>query len=273
MALEALHTAPAGKAAAAARWLGAQQQSTGSWVDQGGPNVDSTGLAAAALDAAGRDAGTARAWLASQQVTAGPTVGAGASRGALQFEGKFDAATAVKATSDGMLGMVPHGSLATLTDAHATPGTALLALAPATLSGSRAQRGQTVRVSGTGFSRGEPVRIRLANARVASGTAGADGSVSVRLTVPGSAPLGRQPVTLTGVHSLLSSSTALVVRAQAAAPSSPAPTPTPTPTAPSGGEPVLAATGPSHLGALVAGGAGFVVLGGLALRVGRRRRA
>lgn len=59
----------------AAAWLIAQRKAGGYWVAQGGPDVDSTGLAASALEATGADTSTSRAWLGSQQMTTGPTIG------------------------------------------------------------------------------------------------------------------------------------------------------------------------------------------------------
>ena len=106
--------------ARAVHWLRSTRNTDGSWTAQGVHNVDSTGLAAAALAGAGLDTTRSKKWLRSQQVTTGPTVGKGASRGALKYHGAFDPSSSIKATADGLLGMVRYGDLATLTDHRAT---------------------------------------------------------------------------------------------------------------------------------------------------------
>lgn len=115
--------------AKAARWLTGARNADGSWTAQHVHNVDSTGIAAAALNGYGADTSRSSAWLAGQQVTTGPSVGARATRGALKYRGRFDRSASVKATADGVLGMVAHGSLATLSAARATAGTPVLSLA------------------------------------------------------------------------------------------------------------------------------------------------
>lgn len=92
-------------------YLQTQRDPAGYWIAEGGPDVDSTGLASAALAAGGRDVTASRSWLVTQQVTDGPQP----DRGALKYQGRFDALASVKATADGLLGMVPDGSLATVT--------------------------------------------------------------------------------------------------------------------------------------------------------------
>ena len=87
-------------------------------------------------------------WLASQQVDSGPTVGKGASRGALKYNGAFDATSSVKATADGILGMAGHGSLATLSDASAIAATPVLALAPGTAQHTHVVAGRQQTVTG-----------------------------------------------------------------------------------------------------------------------------
>jgi hypothetical protein len=272
MALQTLGSSAAGKLAAAVHWLTTEQHSGGYWVSQGGPNVDSTGLAAAALNGVGHDTPTARAWLAAQQVTTGPTVGAGASRGALAYEGSYNASTAVKATSDGILGLATNGSLAVLTDARATPDTAVLALAAPTLSPAQVRQGGSARVTGTGFSRGETVSARLGDVTAGSATAGANGTVTIQLTVKASERAGKHLLTLTGASSRLSSSTSLVVT-PAAAPSSGSKQPTVPAPGSASSAPMLAATGTPDVGGLLAAGGGLVALGGLVLLLGRRKRA
>ena len=134
-------------------------------------NVDSTGLAAAALKAHGADTSRSAAWLAGQQVTSGPTVGTGASRGALKYHGSFDPSASIKATADGILGLAGNGSLATLSAAGAAAGTAVLAL-------ERAHPRPLVRlhrhaqtITGTGFAAGETVLGELHSTPMAVGRA------------------------------------------------------------------------------------------------------
>lgn len=272
MALQVLGSSAAGKLAAAVHWLLTEQNSRGYWVSQGAANVDSTGLAAAALNGAGHATPPARAWLSAQQVTTGPTVGPGASRGALAYEGNFDASTAVKATSDGILGLATDGSLAVLTDVHATPGTAVLALAAPTLSTAQVSQGGSARVTGTGFSRGETVTARLGDVAAGSGTANNTGTATIQLSVKASVGAGKHLLTLTGSSSGLSSSTTLMV-SPAAAPSSGSRHPSTPSSTPASSAPILAATGTPDVGWLLAAGSALLVLGGLVLRLGRRKRA
>jgi hypothetical protein len=256
----------------AADYLQRKRASNGAWVTNGGANADSTGLATAALEAAGRDASTSRRWLIGQQLTTGPTAGKGASRGALKYQGKFDPSGSIKATADGMLGLVPGASLATLDARGASAGTAMLALDDPTLGHARVKPGGTQHVTGTGFMGGEQVRatVHSTPVRVGVAKASAAGTTSLTFTVPATLAAGTHSVVLTGATSGLSSSATFTVVAVAAAPSTTAPAATATPTAP-----VLAATGRDgrQTGWEVLAGLGCVGLGGLALFAGRRRAA
>ena len=256
----------------AAAWLLAQRNAAGYWVAQGGPNVDSTGLAASALDATGTDTSTSRAWLASQQVDTGPTVGAGASRGALKFQGAFDASSSIKATADGLLGLVQGVSLATLTAEGATPGTALLALdAPKVTSASVVQGGQQT-VTGSGFGASEKVSAVLHSAPVALGTvsANAAGTAAVTFTVPATLAAGTHSVVLTGTTSGLTSTASFTV---IAAPVTPGGT-TPPIVSAGGGGLQLADSGLDGQQALIEAlvGLACIVAGAGTLYLGRRRR-
>jgi hypothetical protein len=255
----------------AVNWLKEQRNPKGYWVVQGGPDDDSTGLAASALDAAGIDTSSSRAWLASQQVTTGPTIGPGASRGAVMYQGAFDASSSAKATADALLGMVPGASLATLTAKGAAAGTAVLALAPAMAAHASVPQGGSQTVTGTGFSAGERVSAVLHSAPVPVGarTAGSAGSASLTFTVPASLPPGRHTVMLTGQDSALTSSVSFTVVAAAAAT---APPTTPAPTTPT---PILAATGTPGAQVLTEAliGLGLVLAGAAVTYTGRRRRA
>src|SRR5664279_5624174 len=147
--------------ARATAWLVSTRNPHGYWSSQGGPNTDSTGLAAAALSAAGQDSTASRAWLATQQVFTGPTLGAGASRGALKYQGAFSASSSFKATADGLLGLARGASLTTLTAQGAAAGTVLLALTAPTAALRSVRTGGTQTLTGTGFSAGEQVRATV----------------------------------------------------------------------------------------------------------------
>lgn len=269
MALQAQGDQPAALARAA-HWLTSVRNADGSWTAQHVHNVDSTGLAAAALRAHGVNTDRSAAWLVSQQMTVGPTVGAGASRGALKYQGSFNATSSIKATADGILGMVAHGSLATLSDRSAAADVPVLALAAPTVD-HRAVAGRALTVTGTGFSSGEAVHGELGSRPTGIGTARANrsGTVSLTFTVP-SGFAGRHVLTLTGHRSELASSRVVnIVAAQqpSAAQQPPAAPPNRT------SQPTLAATGLDgrQVTVDVALGAGLVVAGALLLVIGRRR--
>jgi hypothetical protein len=262
-------------------WLVSQRTSGGYWNVQGGPDVDSTGLAVAALEAAGENVAKSRAWLVSQQVSDGPTVGAGASRGALKYQGAFDASSSIKATADGLLGLAPHASLATLTAAGSSAALPVLALDPAKAKAASVQQGSRQTVSATGFSAGETVTGVLHSAPVAIGSAkaGKTGSVTLSFTVPTTLAPGSHTVVLSGSTSGLSTTSAAFVVTAAPVTSSP------TPTAPGSQD---GATSPSTCDSAALActgrdgrqtrveviiGFGLLVTGAGAAYAGRRRRA
>ena len=262
--LQAIGTHPTQLASAVA-WLISQRAAGGYWSSNGGPNVDSTGLAVAVLEAAGHDASASRAWLVSQQVTTGPTTGPGATRGALKYQGAFSTASSPKATADGLLGLASHASLATLTAAGSTPGTAVLALAAPTLRSASVARGGAQSVTGTGFAAGEKVSavVHSNPVSVGSATASGAGTATISFTVPASLATGTHTIVLTGATSGLSSSVTFSV---SAAPSTPGASP---------GGPILAATGLSSRQLITEAliGLGLIVAGAGALYAGKRRRA
>lgn len=277
MALQATGTQQAALARAA-HWLTSVRNADGSWTAQHVHNVDSTGLAAAALAAQGADTKRSIAWLESQQVRTGPTVGKGASRGALKYHGSFDASSSIKATADGILGMVPHGSLATLSASTAAADTPVLALAPAKVARRPATAGRSEAVTATGFAAGETVSGMLRPAARTAGhtTADKNGTATLKFTVPASYA-GRHTVTLTGRRSTLSTSASFRVRriatssgASAAAPSGPGPS-TSTAAAPAAAP--LADTGRDGRQTAAEGalGLGLIALGGITVALGRRR--
>ncbi|HEY2298781.1 MAG TPA: prenyltransferase/squalene oxidase repeat-containing protein [Jatrophihabitans sp.] len=262
MALQAL----GGQSAAldhAAHWLTSVRNSDGSWTAQHVHNVDSTGLAAAALRAHGVDISKSRAWLATQQVKTGPTVGAGATRGALKYQGHFDASSSIKATADGILGMVHGGSLATLSAASAAPDSPVLALAAPTVRSPHVVAGHTQTVTGTGFAAGETVAAVLAPATAPLAHAQADhnGSVTLSFTVPPT-NVGKHAITFTGRRSGLASTASFTVTA---APVASVPT--------ASSAPPLADTGrDAHQTNLeIALGVGLITAGAAFVLVGRRR--
>lgn len=250
----------------AAQWLKKIRNADGSWTAQHVHNVDSTGLAAAALRAHGVATSRSAAWLTSQQVRTGPTIGAGATRGALKYNGAFDAASSVKATADGILGMVGRGSLATLSDAAAIAGTPVLALKPATVQRKRVVAGRAQTVSATGFAAHEAVAgvFRPGGRSVGTARSDKDGSVTLTFTVPRSAT-GSRSVVLTGARSGLRTETASFHIAAAPATAAAAPA--------GGGALSLADTGRDSRQTVVelGVGLGLVVTGALALVIGRRR--
>lgn len=257
----------------ATTWLLGQRHAAGYWVAQGGPDVDSTGLATSALDAVGKDTSVSRAWLASQQVTTGPTVGAGASRGALKYQGRFNASSSIKATADGLLGMVHGASLATLTATGASPGTSVLALAAPRVGSVTVRQGGTQTITGLGFAAGETVSgvLHSASVDLPGVTAGATGTAVVNFAAPATLAVGTHNVVLTGASSGLTSTATFAVLAALPGPGAPA---GPAGPAASGG-PSLAATGLDgrqllaeiSLGVLCVGAGAGIVYGA------RRRRA
>jgi hypothetical protein len=278
MALQAVggHTA---EIARAAGYLEKSRGKDGAWSDNGGSNIDSTGLAAAALSIAGRDTSRSRAWLSSQQVTDGPTTGAGARRGALKYQGAYDANASIKGTSDAILGLVPGASLATLDATGARDGTSVLALAAPSVRHASVRAGSAQTVTGAGFAAREKVRasVRSTPIPVGAATASADGTATVTFTVPPSLAAGRHTVELTGARSGLSSAVSFTVVAAA-------PTGTTSASgsasgsaagsaAPSSASPVLAVTGRDdrRTGWELLAGLGCIALGGVALLAGRRR--
>ncbi len=200
--------------AKAARYLVQTRRPNGAWVEQGGPNIDSTGLAAAALVIAGRSAATSRRWLASQQVRFGPTVGTGSARGALRFLGAFDPNSSIKGTADGIFGLVRGASLATLTAARARPGTSVLALLPPRLFRNPVRAGAHDRVLGRGFAAHERVQVIVHSAPVVVRTVRANGrgTVTIRFRVPPRLSHGTHRLTLRGVASGLTTTRRFVVR-------------------------------------------------------------
>jgi hypothetical protein len=218
MALTALSSPSAvdtAAATAAAGWLSATQNSDGSWTAQGVHNTDSTGLAAAALAGIGRNTDKARGWLRAQQITTGPTVGPGATRGALDYAAASDEHSRVKATADGLLGL-GTGALSTLTAAQSIAGTPVLALPVPRLSGAL-RAGGIAHLTASGFQAKENVRVQIDSSPVTLATvaASSNGAVSTSVVLPSGLTAGTHTVTVTGQTSTLSASTTVNVAAAA----------------------------------------------------------
>jgi hypothetical protein len=210
MALQALggHGAEIKRAGS---WLMSQRNADGSWSSQGGKNIDSTGLATAALAVAGRATARSVSWLRDQQVTSGPTSGKGAERGALRYQGKFDPAASVKGTSDGILG-ITRSSLATLDVTGARSDLPLLALKPPHVLHASVHPGGTQRLRGTGFAAAERVVVTIHGKRLGSAVSDGNGTVHVTFTVRKSLAAGERAVVLTGHRSTLHSQATFVIR-------------------------------------------------------------
>lgn len=262
-------------------WLREQQHPAGYWVSQGTANVNSTGLATAALAGAGVDVSSARTWLRQQQIPAGHP-GAGALRYAGTFTPTTTSATSpsVLATAQGLCGLVPNGSLATLSATAMDRGPALYA-PRGRLSADSVQAGHAITATGTGFAAGERVRISIASRPVvlATVTADASGVAAARVHVPATMAPGRHDVTLDGLSSGLGAAAAL--RVTAAPSPSTSPTAAPTTSAPpapvhashSAAAIPVANTGQNqqHLVLLSGLAVAAIAAGGLLIRVGRRR--
>jgi hypothetical protein len=210
MALQALggHTSQIEHAAS---WLVSQRNADGSWTAQGGKNIDSTALAVAGLRIAGRTTARSVSWLRNQQVTSGPTVGKGAKRGALRYQGKFDPAGSIKGTSDGILG-ITRSSLATLDLTAVHAGVPVLALAVPHVQHAKVHPGARETVTGKGFAAGETVQASIHSKSVRSGVANDNGTVSLTFTVPNSMANGAHTIVLTGHRSHLQSKASFLVR-------------------------------------------------------------
>jgi hypothetical protein len=217
MAMSLLGAGQAAHLTAAVSWLHAQQNAAGYWVSQGVANLNSTGLAAAALQPQGVSVATARSWLLSQQVAPGS-----AGAGALNYAGGFTPTTtsatspSVLATAQGLTGLVDGGSLATASAANATNGTSAFAPVAIESAGSVAQGGSQT-VTATGFTAGEQVQAVLHSNPVTVGSAlvTAGGAVTISFAVPASVAAGAHTLTLTGLTSGLTVSSPLTVTAAA----------------------------------------------------------
>ena len=183
--------------AKAVTWLSGQENAGHYWGTQ---NVNSTGLAAAALASRGVGETDAQAWLLSQQIGAGQP-----GAGALKYQGAFTAtlttatSPSVLATAQAIPALVSGASLASVSATGAASGATLLApTATAT----------TTSATGHGFVAGESVQAVLRSTPVTLGTAkaAADGTVTLTYKIPAGTAAGTHTVTLTGLTSGLAAS-------------------------------------------------------------------
>lgn len=152
------------------------------------------------------------------------------------------------------------------------------------VSDTEPRRGDTVRITGTGFRAGEGVTATIGGVPLPAAVADANGSVVIDAPLAADAVLGETQVRVEGAGSARVQRASITVRPATAEPT---PTPTPTPSvipslSPSASptvaaavvRPSLARTGTDAVPALVAGAAGLLLLvAGLsaALRARRRR--
>jgi len=263
----------------ATTWLKSQANADGYFVSQGGPNTDSTGLAAAALAQQGQDISVYTDWLAGQQILDGPTFGPDAARGALLYQDDFTPAS-IKATADGILGLVGEGSLASVT-ASGAAATLPVFQAEGIVKRESVVAGKSQSVQAVGFTPGETVVAVLHSAPVTVGTTKAqeDGLATLTFVIPSGTPAGTHEIVLTGTSSGL---VATVPFAVTAAPAPPAPKPStgasgqPAPVAqPAHPEtPTIAATGLDAKHNTIVAAVGMMLIAlGLSLVIGVRARA
>ena len=167
----------------AVSWLRKVQRRNGSFVGNGVPNTNSTGLAASVLSTTRWKgaAGTAAAWLAKHQVTTRRAAG-----NALEGEVgavAYDRPALVAGQQDGISGAdAPQWILATAQSAvgleSLLPKARLVVKAPA-----RAQRGEDVRVKVKGLAAGERWTLRLGKKKAAGGWANRRGVAVTEATM------------------------------------------------------------------------------------------
>lgn len=167
----------------AVSWLRSRQRGNGSFVGNGVPNANSTGLAAWVLSTTKWKgaAGTAAAWLTKRQVTARRAAGTA-------LEGEvgavaYDRGALTTAAEKGIRDVdAPQWILATSQSAvgldSLLPRTKLAVTAPA-----HAERGDVVRVKVDGLAAGERWALRRAKKKVAAGWANRKGVAVTKVTL------------------------------------------------------------------------------------------
>ncbi len=271
-ALQALLAVPSSTAVSdavsgAVAFLLGQQQGSGGFFGTGAVNSNTTGLAAAALRAAGEDgaADAGAAFLAALQSDACAEFGAIA-----YDQSAFDAGIAAdrgqwtRASAQGALGLgLPaYGDIGTVAPVSAgleeVTCPAVVVEPGATASAASVIAGGSVTISGVGFAPGETVDVTLNSTPVALGSFTADdaGAVEAPVVIPAYIEPGMHTVTLVGQTSGVEASVEIEVVAPAPVPGAAAELP---PTGSAAGELTLIGTG------LLAAGAAL-------LAVSRRRR-
>ena len=213
-ALQALLAVPSSTAVSdavsgAVAFLLGQQQGSGGFFGTGAVNSNTTGLAAAALRAAGEDdaADAGAAFLAALQSDACDEFGAIA-----YDQSAFDAGIAAdrgqwtRASAQGALGLgLPaYGDIGTVAPVSAgleeVACPAVVVEPGATASAASVIAGGSVTISGVGFAPGETVDATLSSTPVALGsfTADAAGTVEAPVVIPAYIEPGMHTVTLVG---------------------------------------------------------------------------
>ncbi|GAA3541920.1 hypothetical protein AFL01nite_25560 [Aeromicrobium flavum] len=161
--------------------IAAAQAADGSFVGNGVPNTNSTGLAAVALSRAGRTdaARKAAAWVARHQVTAATGGRLASQVGAIAY----DRAALEAGAADGIESAMRDQWLRAST--QAAPALALLTTGRATATAPpRVAAGRTFRVTASGLAPGWKVTARVAGGSTASALVPASGRVAVTLKAP-----------------------------------------------------------------------------------------
>jgi hypothetical protein len=169
--------------ARAGTWLLSQQRPNGSFVGNGTPNTNTTGLAAAALVATGHRTAAERsaAWISRLQVSA--AVAAAHPKLRREVGGiAYDAAALAAGRSDGI--PVDQRDQWRRATAQAAIGVNAVRRLRVTAPHGFVHGGRTVPVRATGLASGERWSALLASTRVLRGTASTNGRASARLTLP-----------------------------------------------------------------------------------------
>lgn len=194
----------------AVKWLLTQQSADGSFLNDGGANTNSTGLAAATLKAAGQTgaAGSAASWIVSHQVTDAAAEDSALANelGAIAFDQTALSAAKgagitvttrdqwIRASAQAAVGIdaqLPKGSVAV------SAPTGFIAA------------GSTIAVSATGLSANEKFTAEIVGSKAVSGTANGTGVATANITLPGGT--ADRTVTVTGSRATRTGSTTVKV--------------------------------------------------------------
>ncbi|MBC9226045.1 hypothetical protein GL325_06920 [Aeromicrobium sp. 636] len=209
-AVKAGHTGVADELAAAAKALASAQAADGSFVGNGTPNTNSTGLAATALRLAGQAgaAGSAAAWLVKHQVT-----DAKAEDTALANEigaVAYDAAAMATGTDEGITDESRDQWIRATAQAAAGVQAQLSATkVEVTRSGTFVSARRAASVRATGLRPGEKYTATIAGGGTARGTVPANGVVTASVATP--AGTATRTVTVTGSRGNRAGSTSVTV--------------------------------------------------------------